>query len=178
MNLMHNAAAFALLGALAVALMGPAPVLLQRAAWPRREPRAALVLWQAVGLAAGTAVIGASVIVALAPLGDTPVSAAREFVARIADGDVTAGLGVGHLVMLALAAALTVRLVGVLPVTIWRTWRSRRRHRDLVELVARPWPTSRPGHGHVLDHPAPAVYCLPGRAERGAPRVVFTSSAL
>ena len=62
--------------------------------------------------------------------------------------------------------------------TIWRTWNARRRHRDLVGLVSRPWPATRPGHGHVLDHPAAAVYCLPGRVGRDAPRVVFTTGAL
>lgn len=175
---MHNAAAFAALGGLAFVLLGPAPALLQRARWPHREPRAALVLWQAVGLAAGMAVIAAAAVAALAPLADTPLAAAKVLFSRLVDEGTFGGLELGHLVLLGLAVLLTIRLVGVLPMTIWRTWRTRRKHRDMVGLVAQPWPRTRPGDGHVLDHPAPAVYCLPGWAGRGAPRVVFTSSAL
>ena len=44
--------------AVAVVLAGPVPLALARAAWPARSPRAALVLWQAVGLGGGLAKIG------------------------------------------------------------------------------------------------------------------------
>ena len=44
-----SALAFAVL---ALALTGPVPALLARASWPLRAPRAAVVLWQAVALAA------------------------------------------------------------------------------------------------------------------------------
>ena len=41
-----------ILGLLALLLAGPVPVLLARAQWPHRVPRAAIVLWQALALAA------------------------------------------------------------------------------------------------------------------------------
>ncbi|MGH8879590.1 MAG: M48 family metalloprotease [Stackebrandtia sp.] len=167
-----------LLGALSIALLGPVPAILERAAWPRREPRAALVLWQAVGLAGGVSVLGAAIAIALAPLGDTPVQAGLSWLSTVAAGDLTGGLETFHLMLLGMALAIAVRLAGVMPVTTWRTWNARRRHRDMVGLVSRPWPATRPGHGHVLDHPAAAVYCLPGRVGRDAPRVVFTTGAL
>ena len=44
-----SALAFTLL---ALALVGPVPALLARASWPMRAPRAAVVLWQAVAVAA------------------------------------------------------------------------------------------------------------------------------
>src|SRR5262249_31497598 len=57
------------LARLAGVLLWPAPLLLARARWTRSEPRAALVLWQSLGLAAGLALIGAAVAAAVAPLG-------------------------------------------------------------------------------------------------------------
>lgn len=163
---------------LAVALLGPVPAMLERARWPNREPRAALVLWQAIGLAGGIAVLTAAMALALAPLHPSPVVAAVLFAANVLSGDLTGGLGAAHLSLLAIALIMTARLAGVLPVAIWRTWQARHRHRDMVGLVSQPWPATRPGHGHVLDHPVAAVYCLPGRVSRGRPRVVFTTGAL
>jgi Zn-dependent protease with chaperone function len=166
------------LALLAIALLGPVPAILERAEWPSREPRAALVLWQAVGLTGGIAVLGSAMAMALAPLGDTLWEAGGVWLRAVLAGDLAGGMGVGHIVLLLLAMAITVRLAGVLPITVWRTLQARRRHRDLVDLVSRPWPTARPGHGHVLEHPVAAVYCLPGRVGPGAPRVVFTTGAL
>ncbi|HZE41835.1 MAG TPA: M56 family metallopeptidase [Stackebrandtia sp.] len=167
-----------LLTLLAGALLGPIPSILERAEWPRREPRAALVLWQAVGLTGGVSLLGAAITMALAPLADSPWRALIAYLDNLATGDLTGGLQPTHLVLLILAASITVWLAGAMPVTIWRTWQARRRHRDLVGLVSRPWPAARPGHGHVLEHPVAAVYCLPGRVGRGAPRVIFTTGAL
>lgn len=163
---------------MAVALLGPIPAMLERAEWPGREPRAALVLWQAIGLAGGVAVLATAMVMALAPLHASPLIAGWNFVSNVLAGDLTGGLGLGHFLLLVLALVMTARLAGVLPITIWRTWQARHRHRHLVGLVSRPWPAARPGDGHVLDHPVAAVYCLPGRAARGRPRVVFTTGAL
>lgn len=175
---MNTVTTIVIMGVLAAALLGPVPAILERAAWARREPRAALVLWQAVGLTSGVAVLGTAMAVALVPLGDSLLVAGRTWVVNVAAGDLTGGLGPIHIVLLAFAVILTVRLAGILPITIWRTLQARRRHRDLVGLVSRPWPEARPGHGHVLEHPIAAVYCLPGRVVPGAPRVVFTTAAL
>ena len=136
------------------------------------------MLWQAIGLAGGVAVLATAMTLALAPLHPSPVMAGGVFIANLAAGDLTGGLGVGHFILLILALVMTARLAGVLPITVWRTLQSRHRHRHLVGLISQPWPTARPGHGHVLDHPVAAVYCLPGRAPRGRPRVVFTTGAL
>ena len=53
---------------LAVILAGPAPAALARASWPGRSPRAALVLWQAVGLSGGLAILGAGLTLAVSGL--------------------------------------------------------------------------------------------------------------
>ncbi|GIL27525.1 M56 family metallopeptidase [Actinocatenispora comari] len=166
---------------LAVALLGPVSHLLPRARWAAAEPRATLVLWQAVGLSAGLAVLGAAAAMAVAPLSDTLLGAFRIFFARLAAGDPTGGLGPFHTVVLLVALVLTARLLGVLGLSTWRTVRARGRHRRMVDLVGRPLrPGPATGTGSaqreslVLDHPAPAAYCLPG----GTPRVVLTSGAV
>ena len=49
---------------LAVLLVGPAPALLARAMWPLRAPRAAMVLWQAIALAAVLSAFSAGIAIA------------------------------------------------------------------------------------------------------------------
>ena len=49
---------------LALVLAGPAATVLGRALWPRRAPRAALVLWQAVALAAVLSAFGSGLAIA------------------------------------------------------------------------------------------------------------------
>ena len=88
---------------LAALLIVPAPAILARARWVRHEPRAALVLWQAVGLSAGLAAVGAGLAVSLRPLGTSLPSAAGAWLAHAVRGDLRAGLGPLHLILLTLA---------------------------------------------------------------------------
>jgi Zn-dependent protease with chaperone function len=158
------------LAVLAGLLLGPVPRYLLRAGWVVTEPRATLVLWQAVGLAAGLAVLGSLASVALQPLPGGLLGALPRFASHLAAGEPTGGLGPLHAVLLLITVALGARLVALLVLAAVRTWRARRRHRELVDLIGRPLS----GGSLVLDHPAAAAYCLPG----GAPRVVLTSGAL
>src|SRR5918995_649982 len=48
------------LAVLALALAGPVPLGLARARWPQRVPRAAIVLWQAIAVAAVLAAVGSA----------------------------------------------------------------------------------------------------------------------
>ncbi len=125
---------------LGLVLAEPASRVLAHAAWPQRSPGIALLLWQGMGLLAGLAFIGAGVILALAA---PPVVA---------------------VVLWTLTGVLAARLLGVLTATGLRTLASRRRHRQLLDLIATPWP-DRPGAA-VLDHPMPVAYCLPGLRSR------------
>ncbi|MGQ0572833.1 MAG: M56 family metallopeptidase [Pseudonocardia sp.] len=149
---------------LGVALAEPVSRALAVAHWPIRDPVGALLVWQAIGLAGGLALLGAGVVYGLAPLGDTPVTAATAGAAAVLDGRFPSGLGVTHVVALLAAAALAARLLGVLAVITARTLRLRRRHRDLVDVLGTPWPAA-PG-ARVLDHPTPVAYCLPGLSSR------------
>ena len=56
-----SALAFALL---AVVLVGPAPAMLARASWPTRAPRAAVVLWQSIAVAAVLSTFSAGIAIA------------------------------------------------------------------------------------------------------------------
>lgn len=149
---------------LGVLLAEPVSRALAGAQWPVRDPVGALLLWQAIGLAGGLALLGAGAVYALAPFGHTPIAAAAALGHAVADGRFPQTLGTTHLVAIIATLALAARLLGVLAVITVRTLRQRRRHRDLVDVLGTPWPAE---HGAlVLDHPAPVAYCLPGLRSR------------
>ena len=145
-----------------VALAEPVSRLLARARWPGRDPVGALLLWQAIGLAGGLALLSAGVIYGLSPLG-APRPALKSVLDELSAGRLPA-LDVPHVGALVLAAALAARLLGVLVAVTVRTLRVRARHRELLDLLATPWPAA-PG-ARVLEHPVPVAYCLPGLRSR------------
>ena len=101
------------LAVLAILLAWPVPVFLARAAWPRRHARAAIALWQAVGIAGGLSLIGAPLAVGVAPLDGHLRTGLVELWRDAFHLRVPAALGLLQEAALALAAVLTVRLVGV-----------------------------------------------------------------
>lgn len=129
------AVAVALAG-LALALAGPVPARLARAAWPTRRPAAALALWQVIGLGGGLALLGTFAALAAVPS--------------------VRWVGVGAFV------ATLLWLVGVLITSTVRVVLARRRHRHLLDLLAE---RDRAGVT-VLAHPAPAAYSVPGWRSR------------
>lgn len=151
-----------LLAALAVILAWPVPVLLSKAQWPARSPFTAMILWQAVGLAGGLSMIGAMLVYGLEPLGDNLVAGLRGLAAMVLFNAPTTALGFWHLFALSAAALLTAHLVFTLLLTYVRIQRQRRRHRELLELLASPSP-ERAGT-LVISHDSPVAYCLPGGA--------------
>jgi len=162
--------------ALAVGLAGPAPRLMARRTTFRRAPRAALVVWQCVSLAAVLAAL--AVGPALLPH--------------------TAGLTLGHglvavgALAVALSAGMIARLLYAGHRVGTRLRSVRRRHRELVDLLGMPTGpvplavstlplaggpgARRPRQGsvRVLEHPTPTAYCLPGLRQR----VVLTQGTL
>jgi hypothetical protein len=148
---------------LGVLLAEPVSRSLARAQWPARDPVGALLAWQAVGLAGGLALLGAGVVYGLAPLGPGLPEAARNAADTLAAGEIPR-LGPTHVLALIAAFVLALRLVGVLLAVTVRTVAARRRHRDLLDLLATPWPDA--PHAQVLDHPVPVAYCLPGLRKR------------
>ena len=145
-------AAAAVLGALAVLLAWPVPLLLEGARWTRRRPAAALLLWQAIALAGGLSMIGALLLAGLAP-----------FAPDVWGGLVAVFTGAPvpdflHVLALAAAVLLTTHLLLNLALTLVRSERQRRRHAALLMLLSTPGADG----SRVLDTPAPVAYCLPG----------------
>jgi Zn-dependent protease with chaperone function len=134
----------------AVLLAWPVPNALCTAQWTRRSPRAAIGLWQLVGLVGGLSAISALLLVGFAPLG-------RDW----------AGV---NLIALVLAALLFSWLFGVLATSAVRIERHLRRQRTVVDLLGR----AEADGVRVLDHPEPLAYCLPGPQ----PRIVITDGVL
>ncbi|MBV8930736.1 MAG: M56 family metallopeptidase [Mycobacteriaceae bacterium] len=153
-----SALAFALV---ALLLVGPVPAVLARATWPQRAPRAAIVLWQAIALAAVLSAFSAGIAIASRLLVPGP------------DGRPTATitseihalgwpLWLIYVGVLALTLLIGVRLaVAVLQVAI-ATRRRRAHHRMLVDLVG----VSRDDHVRILNVAQPLAYCLPGVRSR------------
>jgi len=147
------------LAILAVLLAGPVPAVMAR--WPalrrtlRRTPRATVLLWQGVALAAVLSALGAG----LALVTD-----------RAWRGEPDAlGVAVAAVALL-VTGLVSVRLL-LSGHRVGTSLRSlRRRHRQQVDLVAR-----RERGVAVLEYDAPLAYCLPGLAKA---RVVVSRGAL
>jgi hypothetical protein len=153
-----------LLGLLAFALAWPVPAVLARARWPRRDPVAALVLWQAIGLAGGLSMIGALLVHGLSPWGGSLPAAWWAWAQHWFTGDQPAQPVRGdHWVAQTLAAVLALELLGVLVLSLVRTARTRARHRALLELIVDDVVDDAPGlDARVLESPVPAAFCIPG----------------
>jgi len=166
---------------LAVMLVGPVPALLARATWPLRAPRAAMVLWQAIAVAAVLSAFSAGIAIA-----------SRLFVPG-ADGRPTASpaaeigrLGWPLWILDVAVFALTLLIGARLAVAVIRvavsTRRRRAHHRMLVDLlglssdsVSVSAPACVRGRDlRVLEVAQPLAYCLPG--VRG--RVVVSEGTL
>ncbi|MFD2094099.1 M48 family metalloprotease [Blastococcus deserti] len=145
------------LAVLAALLAWPVPALLARARWPRRDPLVALVCWQAIGLAGGLSMVGALLVHGLAPWGHSLPEAAWSLAAGSPAGEPVRG---DHWVALTLAGVLASELLGVLVLSGLRTARTRRRHRELLELVVQP--SAELPDTRLLEHPAPVAFCIPG----------------
>jgi Zn-dependent protease with chaperone function len=150
------------LAVLAIVLAWPAPILLSRARWPARSPFTAMLLWQAIALAGGLSMIGAMLVYGLEPIGDNLLEGLRALTGMVLFNAPTTALGFWHLFALSAAALLTAHLVFTLLLTYIKIERQRRRHRELLALLASP---SSEGSGTVvISHDSPVAYCLPGGA--------------
>jgi Zn-dependent protease with chaperone function len=158
----------ALLAAFCVALLGPASTWLARASWVQRAPRAAVLLWQCIGVSALCTGIGAGLSLAVSRYRSSLVGGTRELVEGIFGGHPLQGLGVYDALGLTLAADLLIVLCVVFAVVTFRTARFRSRHRKLLDLVTHLAPEY-PGTEFLTD-PRAVAYCLPGLR----PRIVIS----
>ena len=149
---------------------------LTRARWPRRSPAAAIVLWQALGLAGGLAAVGT--LVSLSLPGDNlgvarsilhlgtvfPDTAFRSPVAFGTVSVLPAMLLICRLACLAAGLALLASLCWVLIAAFAAVRQAQHRQRELLSLLAHGDPKV-PG-ALVVDSPTAAAYCLPGLRSR------------
>jgi Zn-dependent protease with chaperone function len=164
---------------LAVLLVGPAPALLARATWPLRAPRAAMVLWQAVALAAVLSAFSAGIAIASRLLVPGPDGRPTTSVVGAA-GRLGWPLWAAYIAVFALTVVVGARLlIAVLRVAIANR-RRRAHHRMVVDLVgvghdaAAAQPCARTAGLRILDVRQPLAYCLPGVRSR----VVVSEGAL
>lgn len=150
------------LAVLAIVLAWPVPILLSRAHWPARSPFTAMLLWQAIALAGGLSMIGAMLVYGLEPAGENLLAGLSALAGMVLYNAPTTVLGFWHIFALSAAALLTAHLVFTLLLTYYKIQRQRRRHRELLTLLASPSPDG--PKTMVLNLDSPVAYCLPGGA--------------
>lgn len=154
----------------ALVLVGPVPAVLARAAWPLRAPRAAIVLWQSIALAAVLSAFSAGIAIASrlfvpGPDGRPSATITSEIHA----------LGLPLWIVYVVVFALTLMVGGRLMVAVIQvaiaTRRRRAHHRMLVDLLGSsrdtaPEVCTRASGLRILDVDQPLAYCLPGVRSR------------
>lgn len=150
---------------LALLLAGPAPALLSRATWTYRTPRAALVLWQAIALAAVLSAFGSGLAIAAELLVPGPDGRPTTAPTREIDA-LGLPLWLAYVLVFALTLLVGARLIyAVIRVGV-HTRRRRARHRMLVDLLDQSGPHRRAADIRVLAATEPIAYCLPGLRQR------------
>ena len=163
-----NATTALVFGLLALLLAGPVPALLSRSTWPYRAPRAALVLWQAVAIAAVLSAFSSGLAIASQLL--VPGADGRPTTAPTAEIDALGlPLWILYVVVFALTLLIGAKLIFSIIQVAVRTRRRRARHRVLVDRLddcAMPASVERTPDLRVLDVDEPIAYCLPGLRQR------------
>ncbi len=156
---------------LALVLAGPVPAVLARASWPHRSPRAALVLWQAIALAAVLSAFSSGL--AIGGLLLVPGPDGRPTTAPTDEIDALGlPLWILYVVVLAITLGIGAKLMFSVVQVAVRTRRRRARHRVLVDLLDRNNSDENLFRGlrdadiRVLDAAEPIAYCLPGLRQR------------
>jgi Zn-dependent protease with chaperone function len=183
-----------LLTSIAVLLAGPVTLALARAAWPQRNPRIALLLWQAIGLAGGTSLLFAGVSLSETGL---PHHSLSDLLTVPTQPSAVGPLGwIGGV----LTVLIALWLLGVTARSGRNFLRTLKANRLTVTLIGESvtWPLSTSDHPlvaekghnhssirtttsgeheqliHVLPFSIPSAYCIGGVR----PKVVLTAAAL
>lgn len=146
---------------------------LRCARWVDRAPRLGLLVWQAVSVSflAAITLAGLAVAVPASHLGSDLADLLHACVMALRARYATPGGAATGFAGAVLAAGVLGRIASCLVAATHAARRERRRHTEMLAVVAR---RHRRTDALVVDHAAPAVYCLPGRQGR----IVLTSAAL
>jgi Zn-dependent protease with chaperone function len=155
----------------ALVLSGPVPAMLARASWPTRAPRAAIVLWQSIALAAVLSAFSAGIAIASRLFAPGPDGRPTATVTSEIDA-LGWPLWTALVVVFALTLVIGARLMfAVLQVAI-ATRRRRAHHRMMVDLLDMshesnpPQVCTKASGLRILDVRQPLAYCLPGVRSR------------
>jgi len=174
---------------MAIVLAVPVPAALGRARWPARDPRVALVCWQAVGLAGGLSLLGAALTLAASSLGGRwlpDIESLRHNWSRLGIPGWT-GVALAAMVGIWLAVTQCVRQSGLSSLgdsiasasmpsqtTHWAD-SSSAVARSQESISALPRHTScHPANCASSTNPTAVAYCLPGLR----PRIVVSQGAV
>ncbi|WP_084516979.1 M56 family metallopeptidase [Microtetraspora niveoalba] len=146
-----------------IMLGGRLAARLATAPWTHQSPRAALALWQAIGLAGGLGAIGIGLVAAVIPLAAVFPHGAHTLIGQIMDDRGLGGLDWTQISALAWSLGLAVWLLTHTIRTAVRTAATQRRQRLLVDLVADRCPSH---DAYVLPDEGLAAYCVPGWRSR------------
>jgi Zn-dependent protease with chaperone function len=152
-----------------LALVGPR--LLTRGSWTERAPRLGITAWQTLAVSTLTSVALAGFALTVptvrvsADLAD--LLQACILALRVQYATPAAASAVGAV----LALAVLARASWCVAASLGGALRSRSRHHDILAVVGTPAPQL---GAVIIEHDAPAVYCLPGRHQR----IVVTTGAL
>jgi Zn-dependent protease with chaperone function len=143
--------------------------MLARATWPTRAPRAAIVLWQSIALAAVLSAFSAGIAIASrlfvpGPDGRPTATITSEIEA------LSWPLWTAYVIVFAITVVIGARLTYAVVQVAIATRRRRAHHRMVIDLVGKSQGT----HLRILDVAQPLAYCLPGVRSR----VVVSEGAL
>jgi hypothetical protein len=146
---------------------------LRVAAWPHRSPRLGIVAWQAasVSVALALPLVGIALAVPRLPLTTSIADALHACALALQQQYSTPGGALVATAGMALTVGVVVRVAYCLISETLRTRRQRRVQRAGLALVGRRDAES---GAWLVDHPAPSVYCMPGRRRD----VVVTTAAV
>jgi len=163
----------------ALLLSGPVPAVLARASWPMRAPRAAIVLWQSIALAAVLSAFSAGLAIVSRLFAPGPDGRPTATITSEIDA-LGWPLWIAYVLVFAITLVIGARLlVAVVQVAI-ATRRRRAHHRMMVDLLDTSHESihtqvcTQASGLRILDVEQPLAYCLPGVRSR----VVVSEGAL